>query len=336
MNFKKTILTLSTAFTMAMLTSMPVSVSAKVIEPVITHTENWTASYYIDDDKDTLYPYIEVQADIYSNGTVEVSFWNTHEWDDYANVEHKVTMPYTVPYGTDSMEYAFSQGEMYLSGNRICYPIANPPSFTVTVITNSNNTSVPVDKNTSIELKDVSPDFSLVGDLTNRYDVSYYPSGDYSCSIGEHIFGKDNYNLIPYMSVSNLSDVEKYVGKPSFPYSSCYYNYYGRKGSLAYLPVGRKSYDRISFTTSKNITKEYQFHILGHDFTVSPEMLVTEKGDVNCDGSVGVSDVVLLQKWILNSRDAKLNNWRAADLNNDEEINVYDLVLLRRKLLEVV
>lgn len=334
MNLKKALITLSTAVITAMLTSMPVGVSAKVIEPVITHTENWTASYYIDDDKDTLYPYIEVQADIYSNGKVEVSFWNTHEWDDYANVEHKVTMPYTVPYGTDSMEYAFSQGEMYLSGNKICYPIANPPSFTVTVITNPNNTSVPVDKNTSIELKDVSPDFSLVGDLTNRYDVSYYPSGDYSYSYYDNIFWECR-NGIPYMSVSDLSDVEKYVGEPYFPHLSCYYKYYGRKGSLAYLPVGRNSYDRITFTTSKNITKEYQFHILGHDFTVSPEMLVTEKGDVNCDGTVGVSDVVLLQKWILNSPDAKLINWRAADLNNDEEINVYDLVLLRRKLIEV-
>lgn len=64
MKLKKALITLSTAFTTAMLTTMPVSVSAKVIEPVITHTENWTATYYLDDDRDTLYPYIEVQADI--------------------------------------------------------------------------------------------------------------------------------------------------------------------------------------------------------------------------------------------------------------------------------
>ena len=72
--------------------------NAKVIEPEIVKTETWTTSYYIDDDMATLYPYIDCQADIYNDGTVKVYFWNTHEWDGFATVKHKVTIINTRPF----------------------------------------------------------------------------------------------------------------------------------------------------------------------------------------------------------------------------------------------
>ena len=59
---------------------------AKVIEPEIVKTESWTTSYYIDDDMDTLYPYIQCEADIYNDGTIKLYMWNTHEWDGFATV----------------------------------------------------------------------------------------------------------------------------------------------------------------------------------------------------------------------------------------------------------
>ena len=73
-------------------TLVPISVNAKVIEPEIVKTETWTTSYYIDDNIETLYPYIDCQADIYNDGTVKVYFWNTHEWDGFATVNHDVTI----------------------------------------------------------------------------------------------------------------------------------------------------------------------------------------------------------------------------------------------------
>ena len=39
-------------------------------------------------------------------------------------------------------------------------------------------------------------------------------------------------------------------------------------------------------------------------------------GDVNGDGSFGVSDVVLLQKWLLAVPDTHLANWKAADFGD--------------------
>jgi hypothetical protein len=57
-------------------------------------------------------------------------------------------------------------------------------------------------------------------------------------------------------------------------------------------------------------------------------------GDVNEDGSFGVSDVVLLQKWLLAVPDTHLANWKAADFCEDNKLDVFDLTLMKRALLE--
>lgn len=69
----------------------PIKATAEVIEPEIIKTEEWTTSYFIDDDTKTLYPYINCQADIYNDGTVKVDAWNTHEWVGFATVSHTAT-----------------------------------------------------------------------------------------------------------------------------------------------------------------------------------------------------------------------------------------------------
>lgn len=77
---------------MCMCMISPVTTCAKVIEPEVVKTEKWTTSYYIDDDIDTLYPYIQCEADIYNDGTIKLYMWNTHEWDGFATVSHRVTV----------------------------------------------------------------------------------------------------------------------------------------------------------------------------------------------------------------------------------------------------
>ena len=56
-------------------------------------------------------------------------------------------------------------------------------------------------------------------------------------------------------------------------------------------------------------------------------------GDVNSDGEFGVSDVVLLQKWLLAVPDTHLANWKAADFCKDGKLNVFDLCLMKRELI---
>lgn len=60
----------------------------------------------------------------------------------------------------------------------------------------------------------------------------------------------------------------------------------------------------------------------------------TIKGDCNNDGEFSVADVVLLQKWLLATPDVELNNWKAADLCDDGRLDVFDLCLMKRMLVE--
>lgn len=57
-------------------------------------------------------------------------------------------------------------------------------------------------------------------------------------------------------------------------------------------------------------------------------------GDVNGDGKFNVSDVVLLQKWLLTVPGTKLANWKAADFCEDNRVDVFDLCLMKRALIE--
>lgn len=57
-------------------------------------------------------------------------------------------------------------------------------------------------------------------------------------------------------------------------------------------------------------------------------------GDVNADGEFNVSDIVLLQKWLLAVPNTKLPNWEAANLCEDGRLDVFDLCLMKRALIE--
>lgn len=57
-------------------------------------------------------------------------------------------------------------------------------------------------------------------------------------------------------------------------------------------------------------------------------------GDVNADGKFDIADAVLFQKWLLAVPDIKLANWKAADFTNDDILNVFDLCLMKKALIE--
>ena len=57
------------------------------------------------------------------------------------------------------------------------------------------------------------------------------------------------------------------------------------------------------------------------------------QGDVNADGEFNVVDLVLLQKWLLAVPNTQLAEWKAADLCEDNRLDVFDRCLVRRKLI---
>lgn len=57
------------------------------------------------------------------------------------------------------------------------------------------------------------------------------------------------------------------------------------------------------------------------------------KGDVNSDGEFNISDVVLLQKWLLAMPDTQLSDWNRADLCRDGRLDTSDLCLMKQLLI---
>lgn len=58
----------------------------------------------------------------------------------------------------------------------------------------------------------------------------------------------------------------------------------------------------------------------------------TIKGDANADGEFSISDVVTLQKWLLNVPDTELIDYKAVDLCEDGKLDVFDLCMMKNLL----
>ncbi|MDE5860594.1 MAG: hypothetical protein K2H28_00185 [Ruminococcus sp.] len=57
------------------------------------------------------------------------------------------------------------------------------------------------------------------------------------------------------------------------------------------------------------------------------------KGDVNGDDVFNVADVVAFQKWLLTETNAP-ENWKSADFNEDDTLDVFDLCLMKKSLVK--
>ena len=74
-----------------------------------------------------------------------------------------------------------------------------------------------------------------------------------------------------------------------------------------------------------------------HDSTLAipqPEHSgVIIRGDVDEDETKGVSDIIKLQKYLLNQISFNLGEFLNADMNNDGQADIYDIALLKREVL---
>lgn len=57
-------------------------------------------------------------------------------------------------------------------------------------------------------------------------------------------------------------------------------------------------------------------------------------GDANGDGEFNVADVIVLQKWLLAVPDTHFADWKAVDFCEDDKLDVFDLCLMKRALIE--
>ena len=93
-------------------------------------------------------------------------------------------------------------------------------------------------------------------------------------------------------------------------------------------------FDKIkAYVTGKGIDENIVVYQQSHDDVIVPNPV---SGDINNDGTFNIADVVAFQKWLLGETNTDLANWKAADYCEDNVLNVFDLCLMKRALIEEV
>lgn len=104
--------------------------------------------------------------------------------------------------------------------------------------------------------------------------------------------------------------------------------YLGAKEGEYWYEIDESSQTSFNFTSKD----EYSFNIYMKKHYFGEPVLIPE-GDVNDDGVFNITDVVTFQKWLYGSTDTKLNVWLVADFCEDGVLNVFDLALMKKELL---
>lgn len=86
------------------------------------------------------------------------------------------------------------------------------------------------------------------------------------------------------------------------------------------------------FTTNENTIYGNAAMILLTAAVLSQNEPDRVAGDVNADGIFDLSDVVMLQEWLLGA--GELTDWSAGDLCQDDRLNGFDLCAMKRMLVE--
>lgn len=148
---------------------------------------------------------------------------------------------------------------------------------------------------------------------------------------------EDNYAVeVAYNGVYQpVIALQKWTGEPLF-YSvqPSYYN--GKKACFlssdiqATLEKNNIDYtdlDRISI-----IPYGGTLTVTNVDLLIKKNIDQTTLGDVNDDGDFNIADVVMIQKYLLNTDTLK--NWKAGDLYQDNCIDAFDLCLMKQLLIQ--
>lgn len=148
----------------------------------------------------------------------------------------------------------------------------------------------------------------------NLENISVSQNNKYYTSQNGILYNKDKSCLL-YCPKAYKSNV---IVLPKETKSICHFGYDSNITDIYY--TGNEGELELPEYFSKDITVHYN------------TSFSSIEGDANNDGVVNIADAVMLQKWLLGS--GSLYNWQNVDLCKDERIDVFDLAVLRRLIIE--
>lgn len=181
--------------------------------------------------------------------------------------------------------------------------------------------------------------------IWNGQDADWYPGDEYVDIIGDDIYvDKHSYTASNsrFAEVTEFSESKKIVALTENGTIFDIDNVIATNAKWAWFCtwngdfVTKDGKFSDEYTETEIMKKNYQseYVITLDELPDFSTYLTNEvKGDVNGDGKFNVSDVVLLQKWLLAVPDTRLVNWKAADLCEDERLDVFDLCLMKQQLV---
>lgn len=314
------------------------SVNAKVIEPEVVKTETWATSYFIDGDRETLYPYIQCQADIYNNGTVEVSFWNTHEWDGYEGFNHVITLSEPMPRNYAPHPAATSSiyipaGYHFVDG--VYTYVKDGPMEGQTLDKDSRYTPGLIG---NLDFESIKVDFDQEVYIPEEYTSSNCSSKIFIIHNNAIVAWCDahpdiNYPFFP-TRVSDITDFWNESHKTNISEKAYRIEYtpdISYIGSLTDFPVNEKSIFTFKPATDPTIKNfDCHFRILGHDFDVTSEILSSNTPVELDETSALKAEIESLKNQIaqLNNVLVSQKNRAYGDMNDDGFVDARDASIL--------
>lgn len=173
--------------------------------------------------------------------------------------------------------------------------------------------------------------YNTANTLSNT-DSTFYLKGSFNNQDDTDVFKKtDNSNVITLTK-------ELSAGKYTFKlYNIATDKWYGKNDTVITDTTNRLVLVNAGDSCVLNATGgiyEFKYEISTNRLSIySANDAVACIGDCNDDGTFNIADVVLLQKWILAVPNVTLPNWKAADLCEDGRLDVFDLCMMKRLLL---
>lgn len=257
-------------------TLVPISVNAKVVEPEIVKTETWIAygcqldsSSQMDSSirrllPDKERPLLNCSLDVYNDGTIKV--YGELFDSEFFNVE--------LTHHMRTIEESFISGTAPVRDDSLMYDIRYNHFLPFDIVSESG-------EELNIE------DLGLPESFWN-IDLSSYPKC-YSCYLGESVgtMYKEWYvDLNTYIQHSPLEFID--MGYDTGVYATMsrdYDRYYANKNStfikiprfsITYFPGVDSKFLMLTLKPTTKISSKCDFRLLGHSFSISPEMLSKE------------------------------------------------------------